>query len=151
MHSFLYMYIPGLCTLLYANLDLTTSLQHMSRAVVCTKCPAMVGRKVHKFFRCMHHCDRFDYFLSVKFSGTEIWTQTSNNLDIQVIVSKAKFQKKMNGHNRFCLDGPKIIWSTIAKLQNIVGLLTKSVFAIQFFSKNCFRNHNQNDKMIKGV
>ena len=33
-------------------------------------------------------------------------SQTSDDFDILIVVSKAKFQKKLNGQTRFCQDGP---------------------------------------------
>ena len=42
-------------------------------------------------------------------AATEIASQTSEDFDILIVVSKAKYEKKLNGQTRFCQDGPNFV------------------------------------------
>ena len=39
--------------------------------------------------------------------------QITDDFDILIMVSKAKFQKKLNGKTRFCQDGPNFVYFSI--------------------------------------
>ena len=40
-------------------------------------------------------------------------SQTYDEFDIIIVVSKAKCQKKLNGQTRFCKDGPNFVYFSI--------------------------------------
>ena len=53
------------------------------------------------------------HILNFQFTEKQIWgqkmSQTSDDFDILIVVSNAKFEKKLNSQTRFCQDGPNFV------------------------------------------